>query len=860
MSVTWRPLPPLPERSKLRIGSVVTLYFTRLRARWIEESLAMLGIAVGVALLYAGGIAATSLSGPVKQLNRGIIGNAQLQVVARGPDGVPDTLYDQARALGGVQVAAPVLEVPASLVGPRARGSLTVYGVDLRVVHLRGSLTAGFTDSELAHQEVVAATTKTADRLGLRTGDLVPLQIGGRTHKVGVVVLGDRDVGKIADTEIAIAPISYLQSLSGLRHRISRVLVRASPGQLDHVRADLRRLSDGTGADVRGSDHEPDLFAKTSRPTSQASLISSVLSSLVGFMFAACAMLVTAPARRALTIDLRRSGFSTSQILKVMLIDVAILGAVAGIVGLALGEALSRRGFTADASFLQGAFPVGDERVITWYCVALAVIGGFIAAGIGVLAPIRSQLWESPRRAPVPRRLGSGNPRPTRLVTGLGIVLLLTSAVITVLVPTAALAALACLTLAVPLLVPAALDGAIATSRWLSRRTRRPVMAAELALPQLESSTWRVRSLAIAMTGALAVFGASALQGARSNLQAGLDSATRSYDHVADLWISPAGPGDLFAVTPFPGAEVARLAASTPGVRRVETYRGSFLDVAGNRVWVRAPASTAKQIVPANQILKGSNIEVDQRLRSGGWLAVSQVVADALHVRIGDGLSLPSPRPVVLRVAAITTNLGWPGGAIVLNADDYARAWASPAASAYQVTLDPGTATSSALSALRRAVGSQSGLVVETADQRDRREYAASRSGLARLKQIASLTLVAAIIAMAAAMAGLLLQQRASVARQKLDGHSTGRMWRALGVQSAVLFVTGSALGSITSLFGQVLFSRGLQSLGGFPVEVDLQVKVAVIAFVAVSVIASLVIAVPGYLVARVPPSLRARE
>lgn len=855
-SSSWADLAPLPARSRLRIANILTLYLTRLRPRWVEETLALVGIAVGVALLYAGGVAATSLSGPVDQLNHGILGNAQLQLVARSSSGFSTELYTKVRALPGVALAAPVLEVPASLVGARGRrGSVTIYGADPSVVRLGGALTQGYSPTELESQQVVAVTATTADQLGLKTGDVTRLDIAGQNHDVGVVVLGDREIGSLSRTTIALAPIKYLQSLSGLRDRMSRVIVRAAPDRLDSVRADLQRLSAVRAVDLRSSAHEPELFAKTSQPTAQATLIASVLSSLVGFMFAACAMLVTTPARRALVKDLNRSGYSTFQIVKILLVDVAALSVVAGVLGIALGEVLSRAGFAADATFLQGAFPIGDERVVTWPTVVLAIAGGTVAAGLGVLGPLGSEIWSPPRPTAARRaaraRAGRDSVRGAgarvgRAVTVAGLVLLTVAVVVTLAAPTLALVGIVSLTLAVALLVPKTLDFTVAATRWLTQRGDRPLMAFELALPQLESSQWRVRSLAIAGIGALAVFGASALHGARANLQAGLDGVTRAYDHVADIWVLPYGPGDLFAVSPA-SATAFDPSAVPAGVRSVMAYRGSFLDVAGNRVWVRAPAPAAGRLLPPDQVMRGSRSAVNGRLRQGGWVTISAAVAKDVHVEVGDRYMLPSPRPLALRVAAITTNLGWPGGAVVINADDYARAWGRMTASAYQLSVRPGVAPETAALALRRSLGRRSGLRIETAEQRDRREDAASRAGLARLKQISSLTLVAAIIAMAAAMAGLLGQQRRNVERAMLDGYTTGCLWRSLAIQSAVLFGAGTVLGAGLSLLGQVLFSRGLERLSGFPVHIELRFGIAALACLYVAGVALLVVAIRSW-------------
>jgi putative ABC transport system permease protein len=858
VTVTWEPLPPLPAPSRLRLRSVLVLYWVRLRGRWLQELLAIAGIAAGVGLLYAASVANSSLSEPVRHINQGIVGTSQLQLVARGADGFPDSLARTVRAIPGVRLAVPVLQVPASVVGPGGRRrAATIYGADPQILRLRGSLTQGFTATDLARQQVVLLTTSMAEALALHTGDLARLQLAGRSRTVAIVVLGRRDLGALTDTSVALVPTAYLQTLARLEHRISRILVEAAPGRVEAVRAQLQRVAAGR-LDVRAAGYEPRLFDKTAKPTAQATMISSTLSSLLGFLFAACAMLVTVAARRALALDLRRSGYTSWQICGILLFDALVLGVCAVILGLALGEGLSRHGFSADAGFLEGAFPIGDARVVTWSSVAVAAAGGLLAAGVGVLAPLAPVLGLG---SAVHRRDGTRRTRrvaltPSRVAGLSGLLLLGVAIVITVVAPRAALVGLIALTAAVVALLPSVLDAVLACCRWLSRRVPRTLMSVELALPQLAAPTWRVRSLAIATIGALAVLGASALQGARVNLQAGLDRSTIDHVAVTDVWVSPYGPGDLFAISPIPATDARRLAA-VRGVRRVDAFRGSFLDVAGGRAWVRAPAQDSLRPVPAAQILEGSVDEATARFRAGGWATLSRALAEALHVRVGERFTLPSPSPTTFRLAAITANLGWPGGAVILNSDDYARAWGSAAVSAYHLALEPGVTPEQGRAAVQRALGAGSALRVETSAQRERREMAASRGGLSRLRQISSLMLIAAVIAMAAAMAGLLWQQRSGVARQKLDGHRTAVMWRSLAVESGVLIGTGCLVGAVASLLGQVLFSRGLLWISGFPVVASVRVEIAAASFAVVTAIALLVVAAPGYLVARVPPSLR---
>lgn len=842
-------------RRRIRYTGVLWLYVVRLRQRWPQELLAVIGITVGVALLFASQVASTSLSGPVKNLTNGIVGNSELQVVARGADGFPQSTYTAVRDVPGVRIAAPILEVQANVVGRQGSRGVTLFGADPRVVQLRGSLLQGFTADDAAQQRTLVVPKPIARSIGVRFGEQARLMLGGRTRTVAVATVDQDDIGALNNTAIALAPLAYLQRLSGLQGRLSRIMVQVEPGQLEAARAGMRRVV-GDRANVVAAEHDLLLFNAASAPTSQATTIFSVLSALVGFLFAFCAMLVTAASRRALATNLRLSGYRPTQVVRMILVDALALGVVAVLAGLALGEALSRQGFSADVGFLSGAFPVGEERIVRWSSIAIAAAGGMLAATLGVLAPLRGSMLAQ-------RSRGTEHPPPRsratlRQTTSLaGGACLVGAIVLTVLAPGAAIVGLVVLTLSLALLLPAILDAAIWTLLWASRRTRHGwVPAVELALRQLRAPEWRVRSLAITMTGAIAVFGSVSLQGSRSNLEDGLAAIAPALNDTADVWVSPFGPGELFGTTPVEPT-VATTLRQVSGVRDVDLYRAGYLDFAGGRALVFGPPRSSLHPVPQGEVLDGDARRADERIRVGGWMTVSQALAAKLEVDVGDRFRLPSPVPLDLRIAAITTNLGWSGGAVVLNADDYARAWGTPAVGAFQVRLDPMVSAADGRRRIADALGTSSPWRVETAEQRSERQQATIVVGLARLSQITSLTLVAAVLAMAAAIAGLLWQHRRAIARQKLDGHKTARMWRGLVIEAGTLVVTGCVAGAVFALLGQVLCTRGVAAVTGFPVVNGIRFDIVAWSAAAVALASILVIAIPGYLVARVRPALR---
>ncbi len=831
------------------------LYRVRVRSRLLQECFAVLGIAAGVALLFASQIASNSLSSSVAQLSQGIVGSAKLQLLARDPRGFDQRLLSNVRHVAGVKLAAPLLEANANALGPRASKSVELIGADESLTQLGGTLVRHTRLAPFGGIGAIVMPGPLARGIGVtKFGAEATLEIGGHVSQAPLYKqLSAHEIGPLIDTPIVVAPLSFAQEMAGLPGRVTRILVTPRPGREQPVRAALTRMAHGR-LSVTSTSYDEQLFSKAAAAANQSTVLFAVISALVGFLFAFNAMLLTVSQRRRLIADLRRDGYTPRAVIGVLLLDAAVLGTVGCALGLVLGDELSIQLFHSNPGFLSSAFTVGSARVVGAQSIAIAVAGGMLAAFVAVLSPLRDILSRDPLAAIAPRQMAMGR-STARWRSALGVVFVLVALVTLLVLPQAAIAGMVALTCALLLWLPLGLDAMLGSIARLARKVTSAVP--HVAVSELRAG--RSRAVAIAATGAIAVFGSVSIQGAHGDLQHGLENAAHDMNAFTDLWVSPAGSFNLLMTQPFPGNTLARL-QRVPGVRATSVYRGGLLDWRQRRIWVIAPPATAQPLIPPSQLVEGDLATASARVRTGGWVVVSQALASEHHLQIGDAFTLPAPHPTTFHLAAISTNIGWAPGAIVMNADDYARAWESPEPSAFNVLLAPGTTPTQGRAVVQRALGPGSGLAVQTAAQHADKQRTLTRQGLARLSQIATLILVAAILATAAAMGAMVWQRRPRLAKLKLEGFSPRELWGTILLESLLLLLVGCAGGALLGLFGQQLLDRALASVINYPVVRSVALPTALAALAIVTAAALAVLSVPGYLAARVPAALALQD
>jgi putative ABC transport system permease protein len=826
----------------------------RLRARLLQECFAVVGIAAGVALLFASQIASTSLSSSVGKLNAGIVGGAKLQLTARSAEGMPEKLLSQVRGIEGVKVAAPLLEVEAKASGPQGSESVELVGADPSLVKLKGSLVKQTKLNPFGGFLAVVLPSPVAKKIGVtKFGKEVHFKVAGHSSEASLYgQLKAKQIGPLITSPIAVTTLSAAQEMAGYGKTISRILIEPEPGRTASVRAALKKLAAGR-LGINPANYDEELFSVAAEATNQSTQLFAVISALVGFLFAFNAMLLTVPQRRRLIADLRRDGYTPQAVIAVLLLDAVILGIFACAVGLVLGDELSIHLLHSTPGYLTSAFAIGSSRIVSWQSIAIAAGGGMLAACVAVLSPFKDIVSKDPLAA-IATKEGGGLRRMGAIALG-GLLMLGASIAILLAAPQEAVLGMVLLTVSMLMLLPVPLGLALAGVKKLAPS----IVSAVPHVAVMELRAGYARALAITATGAIAVFGSVAIQAAHGDLLHGLDNAARETNAATDLWVAPAGSYNRLFTAPFKPSKLQQL-REVEGVKAVRLYRGGLLNIGNRRIWVIAPPVAAKPLVPKTQLLQGNAAEVARRLREGGWAVLSKAIADQLHLSVGQSFTLPSPQPTRFKVAGISTNIGWAPGAVILNATDYQQAWGNENISAYNVLLDKGASIKTVTDGIQVALGHGTGLAVQSAKKRASELRSVSRQGLERLAEIATLILVAAVLAMAAAMGAMIWQRRPRLAKLKLEGFSPAELWRTVVVESLILLGAGCISGALFGLLGQQLLDRALANVINYPVVYSVDALTALVSLALVTAAAVAIISAPGWFAARVPAGLALQD
>lgn len=848
---------PLYRRVRI-LGMYLPGLYTLYRQHWREhratELMAGTGIAIGVSLVLGVLVANNSILGSTREVIDSVNGSANLDLVARSPRGFSQELTQQVSELSGVQAAVPVLRQSAVIEGPKGRLLIQLTGISPRIVALHSLATKDLGAGARLLQGGIGLPSDVADSVGAQPEGYARLLVNGNAYTARIrAVLNSGTIGVVAASRIVVALLPTVQHIVRAPGRITQLLIKTYPGRTQQVTNELLGLAGGK-LNVEPSNYEFTLASTALRPTSQSTSLFAAISLMVGFLLALNAMLLVIPERRRHIADLREVGYVRKQIVAILGTQALVLGVGASLVGVVVGEVLARTIFDAVPNYLATTFQITGHQQASFFAIFISFSCGVAAALLASMLPLLD-LRKARAVDAVFTEAGEPGQRIssdlTRNAALLGLAIIVAATAMAVLDAGLTIPSGVALALATPCFIPLLFRE---TTRLL-RHIARHYHGKMVAIATIELDATATRSVALACITALAVYGSTAVGGARTDLLHGIDTGIEQEWSTAPVWVTP--DQNIFDTDTFHVKNAAAAIHREPGVASVSIHQGAFLDVGSQRLWIRAAEPGNPSLILSSEMRQGDIARARRLMRGSGWATVSSGFADERGLSVGSRFYLPTPAEVVpFRVAAITTNIGWPPGTITLNTNEFGRYWQTNDPTTLAIQLKPGVSPKAGTRVVRDALGPTNALRVQTSEERIGEVRAIGRQGLSVLGGISNLLLLISAIALASAISAAIYQRRGRLASLKAQGFVRRQLWRGVLLETTVVLGIGGVDGVILGFYGHALADRYLRVSTSFPAPFSLtalQTFLTLLALVGASLVA---VSIPGYAAAGVAPDL----
>ena len=776
-----------------------------LRREAFRVAVSVLGVALGVAVPVAIRLANESVLSAFAKGVDAVAGRATLTVQA-GELGVPEELFPLLRADPAVAHASPLIQILAAVQGLPGE-LLLVLGVDVlseqafRDYRLAHPPATGEPLTLLTEPDAIFLARRFAEARGLEIGGRLTLltPAGPRAFRVRGLLEAEGPAGAL-DGRFALLDIAAVQVAFQKLGRLDRVDLSLKPGADPVAVAGRLRTMLPAGLTVE-------------RPAARTTQVEEMLASfhlnltvlslialLTGCFLVYNTMGIAVLRRRRSLGVLRALGLSRRGVAALIAGEAALLGAVGGLLGALVGGALSRAAVTAMARTVSQlyAFVRPEPPALTAGTLALGLLAGLGAALLAAAGPARLAAAVSPREALTPAPL-LRRPR-TAAAAAAGAALLALAALLARPGPIGTppvggyLAALAAV-LGAALLSPALLRALAAAGRPLL-----PVLPvpAGLALLSLRRAVRRNAVAVSAMMVGLAmlVSVSTMIRSFRATVEAWIGQSIR-----ADFVLSPAGRYLKGADARLP-ADLLRTLATVEGVEALDPFRGIRVEDGRGGRFLLASGDFAVHARYGRVLMVGGDAPAILRAaQEAGAVVVSETFALRYGVRVGEQISLPTPRgPVRLSVAGIFYDYTTEGGLVVMDRPLFTRLIGDPFLSSVAIYLKPGADSE----VIRRRI-------LEALPGREDLLLLANRALKARVLEIFdqtfAITYALEFIALVVAALGILNAQMAAVLERQREvgilravGCSRRQVLAMVLAEAGLLGVAANLLGAAVGL------------------------------------------------------------
>lgn len=840
-----------------------------LRHPW-QFGLAVLGVALGVAMIVSIDLANASATRAFNLSSEAVTGRATHQVIG-GPEGLTDDAFRRLVLETDIP-AAPVVEGYVRVPGKP--------GTPGRMLHLLGidpfserpfrpylSGGAGGTREEgtsvdlaplLTRPAAVVLSASTAEEMGIGTGGSFSIRVGGALRTVELIgVLEPRDEStRNALNDLLVMDIASAQEVLGRAGRLDRIDLILGEGQMDRAAAVLP-----AGAQIVRSSARTETSEEMTRAFRLNLTALSLLALVCGVFLIYNTMVFSVVQRRTLIGTLRALGVTRGQVFGLVLAEAAVVAVAGTAAGLGAGVLLAQelvRLVTQTINDLYFVLSVRGLAVPT----AVLVKGGVIGIGAtlaAALAPAVEAARAAPRaaliRSALEARLRHVLPRVTLAGAGL---LLLGAGLLALPGLVTSFAGLFAVILGCALLAPGA--------TVVFMNLLRPVMGALFGILGRMAAGGVVASLSrTAVAIAALVIAVSAM--------IGIGVMIDSFRGTVVSWLESTLRSDIYLGTPsraggFSGGDLdprmALRAAGLPGVKRVNLLR---------RAEVPSPEGPVRVVVLGTDLPGLSGYELKEGWSAEAWPAfqdtdavvVSEPFAHRRGVGQGDALRLrTSAGERDFRIAGVYYDYASDLGLVLMSRRTYLRHWRDVPLTGFSVDLEPGADLEGTIRRLRLALASESG-GEGLSIQSNRALKEVSMKIFDRTFRITSvlrlLSGLVAFIGVLSALMALQLERARELGVLRANGLTPGQVWHLVTSQTGLM---GFAAGLLSLPVGLVLaaimiFVINRRSFGWtIRMEVDPMILVGAMALAwGAALLAGIY---PAWKMARTSPALALRE
>lgn len=686
-------------------------HFWRHPMQWL---LAVLGVALGVALLISVDLAADSSHRAFALSMEALTGHYTHHIEA-GPSGLPEDWYVQLRGEGLYQSA------------PAVEGFIKYQGQTLRLLgfdpfaernlqsRFKRAIKSDDSSRLLTETDTVLLSAVTGQRYGLKPGDRFEVKINGTTRQLKILAWIEGELAPDPALEgLVLADIAAAQEWLGrvgLLDRVDLLLAENSPW-IAKLTASLP-----PGATLEPAHNRNQATLQLTAAFELNLRAMSLLALMVGMFLIYNTMAFSVLQRRELLASLRILGATRSQLLREILLEAAGLSLIGGVIGVGLGTAAAQvllQMVTRTINDLYFVLTVTEFLPDPWLMLR-GLLLGMVAALLAAAGPA----LEAAYSPPIASRARSGAESFTRRslpwltlagLLGLGISLLLLGwgedadrlakpedqgkdLMI-------AMSGQLLMLLGYGLLTPLLLLGLSGLAVWTARRYNLNLF--KLAVLGVSASLSRTGLAIAALSVAVAV-------------SVGEEMMIESFRGTVADWLDQILQADLYIDTP------STIRASPPLPKGLEEKLKPIPELthigAGRRVFVTTSVGESELLAidppldsaPGFRFKNADSAKLWQGFPQQRAVFISEPYASKHQLKVGDNLTLPTDLgPVTLLVSGVFYDYRTDQGLIIIHRHLYDQLWKDGRSTSFGLYLKPGADLETVRKAIIKVLASES--------------------------------------------------------------------------------------------------------------------------------------------------------